>query len=212
MNENNKNCRLLWNFEFSTEKQLPLTDLVVNEKDDLKWESRFFWPDKQIITLCSTDNSILDLSNYEQKYKDDDYFLIPGTNYNIKRRRNELLYKPIIKETPYALGFGHKINLEEIQNIPAQETNKVLHLQKIVHEMQRGRTLIHVQKEAFNYKFPTIPTIKLELARLELDNKVYFSACIEGRSRYLVETISEHLLGKQVSCDYVTFLKNTLRI
>ncbi len=61
---------------------------------------------------------------------------------------------------------------------------------------------------SFIYKFQTTPAIKLELARIEVRGTTYFSACVEGRSLYLVETISEYLMGKQVSCDYVRFLKS----
>lgn len=206
------NQRLVWNFEFSPNKPPPLTRLAIKNKEDLKWEARFFWPDDQIITLYAVDKASLDLALYEQKHKEDDYYLLPDSNYNIKLRRNELLYKPILKQTPYATGFGAKTNLSTITCHSNEHDPSTLDLDKVMQQAKELGTVVHVKKESFIYKFQTRPTIKLELARLEVHNKVYFSACVEGRSLYLVEKISEHLLGKQVSCDYVTFLKNNLQI
>lgn len=195
--------RLVWNFEWSTTKPFSFKDLKAEQKEDLKWEARFFWQDMDIITLCATDDSLLDLTLYKQKHKEDDYFLLPLLNYNIKRRRNELLYKPIVGESIFAIGFGPKINLDE-----ASKNNPFL--KELRRQVDQAR-VVSVMKDAFIYKFNTAPSVKLELARLEVANKVYFSACVEGRCAYLVEQISKHLLGERPSCDYVTFLKGILK-
>ncbi|KTD52836.1 hypothetical protein [Legionella quateirensis] len=204
--------RLVWNFEFSTTKTIPLTDLITDEQDEIKWERRFFWSEDEIIHLTCIDNSLLDLANYHQKHKEDSYYLLPDSNLNIKLRRNELLYKPILQHTPSATGFGTKINLDTIhdQTDTAEDVNSD-YLGSIALEARQKGIEVLVRKEAFIYKFPTIPHIKLELARLEVKEHVYFSACIEGKSLYLVELLSEHLLGKQVSCEYVSFLKNIIK-
>jgi hypothetical protein len=199
----NMNQRLIWNFEFSSKKVLSLIDLKNTPDTEPKWEARFFWPENQIISLNLIDPALLDISHYEQKHKEDFYYILPDHDYNLKRRRNELLYKPVLKKTPLAIGFGPKIKLEEIQN--DSDNN---HLMSIKLLAQEHGTLVQVKKVSFVYKFPTNPKIKLELARIEVHGKTYFSACVEGRSLFLVETISEHLLGKQVSCDYVSFLKS----
>lgn len=196
--------RLVWNFEFSTKKEIPISGLVDNEHDHLKWEKRFFWPEDYIISLCNIDDSLLDLANYQQKHKEDYYYLLPHTNYNIKLRRDELQFKPILKQTPSAIGFGIKINLDERGN------SSEFH--QMAHQARKEGTSVFVKKEAFIYKFHTTPNIKLELARLEVKDSVYFSACVEGKSLFLVETLSDLLLGKQVSCEYVTFLKNILKL
>lgn len=184
---------------------------MVYDLEDLKWEIRFFWSEEQIIKLYNIDNSLLDLATYQQKHKEDYYYLLPDCNYNIKRRRDELLYKPILKQSANAIGFGRKINLEKISDCPDQEPANIRYLKKILKQTKTSGKEIPIKKEAFIYKFPTSPVIKLELARLEVNNKVFFSTCIEGRSLYLVETITEHLLDKHVSCDYVTFLKNIIK-
>ena len=205
------NKRLVWNFEFSTKKNLHCANLKKMEQDNLKWEARFFWPEHETICLYTFNDSLLDIANYKRKHKEDYYYLLPDSNDNIKRRRNELLYKPILKQSTNALGFGAKINLEQIQESADQEPAHILSLQNILREAQERGTVVQVIKDSFHYKFPTNPTIKLELARLIVHNQVHFSLCLEGRSLYLVETMSGYLLEKQVSCDYVTFLKNSLR-
>ena len=202
--------RLVWNFEFSTKKTLPLLNRV-NEPDHLKWEIRFFWPEEQIVSLHVLDNSLLDIANYQQKHKEDYYYLLPDCTYNIKSRREQILYKPALKQATHAIGYGAKINLEAVADYPSQEPATVLKLQKILRKTQEKGIKVGVKKESFTYKFATTPSVKLELARLEVNNKVYFSVCIEGKSLYLVETINEYLLDKQVSCDYVTFLKSIMK-
>lgn len=191
---------LIWNFEFSTQETPLLIPLDAQKEDDLKWESRLFWPDNQIIKLKNLHNALLDLTYYKNKQKQDEYYLLPDGNFNIKRRRNQLIYKPIVDKSAFAIGFGSKINLED----PTQ-TNTIP-LQELLKRAQTQAKIIPVKKEAFVFKFSTVPTIKLELAKLEVHNKIYFSACVEGRSRNLVETISKGLLGLHKSCDYVTFL------
>jgi hypothetical protein len=196
--------RLVWNFEYSTDKSLPLSTLKKEEEaSEHKWEARFFWQQFEIITLCATDDGLLNLTQYKQKHREDTYYLVPDTNYNIKHRRNELLYKPIINQTDYATSFAPKINLGEAsKNNPA--------LEKIRKQTEKA-AIVHVIKDAFIYKFNTIPATKLELARLEVANAVYFSACIEGKSASLVQQISKHLLDGHFSCDYVTFLKTIVK-
>ena len=203
--------RLVWNFEFSQKKSLPLFNLV-DEASELKWEIRFFWPEDSIISLYNIDDSLLDLANYHQKHKEDIYYLVPHCNYNIKRRRDELLYKPILNQSVNAIGFGTKINLEAVNDYPNQEPDNILHLQNILHQTQTAGKEVRVKKESFIYKFATTPVTKLELDRLEVNNQVFFSACIEGKSLYLVEKINEHLMDKQISCDYVTFLKSIIKL
>lgn len=191
---------LIWNFEFFTQETPLLTTLDAHKEDALKWESRLFWPDNQIIKLNNLNNALLDLTSYKNKHKQDEYYLLPEGNFNIKRRRNQLIYKPILDKSAFSIGFGSKINLED----PTQITT--VSLQTLLKRAHTQAKIIPVKKESFVFKFATLPTIKLELAKLEVHNKIYFSACVEGRSRNLVETLSEGLLGLNESCDYVTFL------
>lgn len=187
--------RLVWNFECSTIKPLSLTQLPSEKAEPFKWEARFFWPQDEIITLNVTDESLLDLSLYKQKHRDDVYYLVPDQPYNIKKRRNEILYKPLVKQAPFGLAFESKLVLDDAS--------------KASLGVDKAR-LVPVVKDAFIYSFKTEPTIKLELARLTVANTIYFSACIEGRSANLVEQLTKHSLGEKVSCDYVTFLTGVL--
>ncbi|HAZ7572946.1 TPA: hypothetical protein ACGCKQ_000349 [Legionella pneumophila] len=204
--------RLVWNFEFSSIQTPPLTTLGHDVQDNLKWEKRYFWPPDQIIRIHAIDSSLLDLANYQKKHKEDYYYLLPDSDYNIKQRRNELLYKPVIKQSGSALGFGPKVHLETPQTLSCHGDAEHMNRQELLKKIKEKGIVVFVKKEAFVFKFPTTPTVKLELARLEVKNEAYFSACVEGRSLTLVETISVLLFGNQPSFEYVTFLKKTLKI
>lgn len=206
------NQRLIWNFEFTPEKSLPLATFVDPKEGHLKWEIRYFWPDNKSIILNTIDPSLLNISHYQLKYKEDAYYLLPGQSYNIKKRHNQLFYKPLLQKKDAALGFGTKIPLSSAQDSLHQTELTDPELLNIMQQIAKESIEIAVKKEAFIYTFPTKPKIKMELARLEVLNKIYFSVCIEGRSLHLVETISKHLLGEQVSCEYVTFLKSLLKL
>ncbi|MCE0721604.1 MULTISPECIES: hypothetical protein [Legionella] len=201
------NQRLVWNFEFAPKASLPLAHFVDKKDEQLKWEIRYFWPDDEAIILNTIDNALLELANYKQKIREDYYYLLPGQNYNIKKRRDQLLYKPLLKQINHAVGYGRKITLERTQDqvLPPE-------LQKMIQQVEDEGIEIFVKKEALIYKFPTEPKVKIELARLEVLQKIYFSVCIEGKSLQLVETISKHLLDEPVSCEYVAFLKNLMQL
>lgn len=204
------NKRLVWNFEINTDNPLDLQALPHEEKEEIRWEARFFWPEDQIITLYGLEDSFFDLSTYQAKRRQDSYSLLSNLNYNIKRRRLQLLYKPLLKKTDYLQGYGKKINLADY---PADEvlpgTDNV-YTPTLFAQLKDSQT-IDVIKDTLTYKFPLEPAIKLELARLLINKKIYFSACIEGRSQLFVKTLANHLLKKQISCDYVSFLKQTLK-
>lgn len=189
--------RLVWNFEFTSSSKLILANLDKEKEDELKWEARFFWPENAIIKLKLLDNSLLELSHYQHKQKNDIYYLVKK-NYNIKNRREVLVYKPLIKKGKYAVGFGPKLHLSADALNPE--------IEEVIQQLNNSKTVV-VKKESFSYKFPTQPTIKLELARIEIDSVLYFTLCLEGKSRALVEKMSKHLVGKQPNEEYVSFLK-----
>lgn len=206
------NQHLVWNFEFSPKTNIPLATYMDEKDEQLKWEVRYFGSAHETIILNPIDRAFLELTNYKHKDKEDYYYLLPDLNYNIKRRHNQLLYKPLLKRAKHAVGYGKKIILDPAENTPSQDPQMSPDLQNIIKHIEKESVGINVQKEALIYKIPTKPTIKIELARLEVLHKIYFSVCIEGRSLNLVETISQHLLGKHISCEYVTFLKNILKL
>lgn len=203
------NKRLVWNFEINSDNLLDLGKLPLVERDELRWEARFFWPDDTIITLNGLDEHFLLLSNYRVKHRKDCYSLLPNCNYNIKRRRSELLYKPLLQKTTFC-AYGKKINLSDYPSDAILPGSDNLHAADLLSKLQDRSQEIEVVKEALVYKLTADPTIKLELARLELDKRIYLSACIEGHSQLLVTKIANHLLKGQISCDYVSFLQQTL--
>lgn len=201
--------RLVWNFSIVDENQLDIPGLPHEEQDELRWESRFFYPHDRDISLFGLTEDCLDLSVFKTKRRLDTYYLLPDSSCNIKERRGELLYKPQLGKTDFCTGFGKKINLAETAtdvDLPGDPCKKAGDLLAELH--QYGQQIL-VEKSALVYKFSTQPTIKLELARLLVNKSVYFSVCIEGRSPNLVNLIARHLIKQGDPCDYVTFLKQT---
>ncbi|CEK09418.1 hypothetical protein [Legionella hackeliae] len=195
------NQRLVWNFEINNTPILNIQDLPQSEKESIKWEARYFWSQKEIICLKGLNDSFLDLGNYEIKHRNDQYLLLADDNYNLKKRRDELQYKPLLKEIDGIRGYGSKIDL--CHNSAPEHLS--------LETIQKQALTIAVPKIALIYKFPTVPVVKLELARLTVAEKHFFTVCIEGRSQFLVNHIAKHLLPNQVSCDYVNFLKQIIK-
>jgi hypothetical protein len=201
------NKRLVWNFEIDSHKPLEIQKLLPNQEELIRWEARYFWPENKNIVLYGLDEALLDLSMWKIKQKYDVYFLLPNLPYNIKQRKQDLLYKPLlaIKE-PYR-GFGSKINLTEEQQDSWLAGTDSWSNKKMLVEVQNNSKSLEVEKTVCIYKFSTEPKIKLEIARLKIHNQYYLSLCIEGHSFNLVQEINEHLLQKQITCDYVHFLR-----
>ncbi|MBA3537647.1 MAG: hypothetical protein H0T84_13740 [Tatlockia sp.] len=204
------NTRLVWNFEITNSDLVNFDDLK-ESKEEIRWEARYFWPEDAIISLNGLDSRFLDLSNYEVKQRQDCYSLLIDSNYNIKQRRSQLFYKPLLQETDLLRGYGKKINLE---NYPSELIlpGSKLRAAEIVKQLENNQQKIEVAKEALIYKMPSEPTIKLELARMEIFRNIYFSLCVEGRSQNLVATLARQLMPGGHSCDYVSFLKRILAL
>ncbi len=201
------NKRLLWNFEINDSNPLQMPTPRGLEQEDIRWEARFFWPENTVITLHGLNDKYLDISRYEIKHRDDIYCVLPDANYNLKIRREQLLYKPLLATTPYAQGYGKKIKLDE-----QTRTSSLPGLNDITPSMlwqhsQNTRHKIHVEKEALIYPFETSPKCTLELAKLHVKNATYFSVNIESRSLMLVTSLAKQIIGLDATCDYITFLK-----
>ena len=203
------NKRLVWNFEISTESPLQLPRANCIDENKTHWESRFFWPDNERIVLRGLNDTHRELSRYQVKHREDCYFLLPTTDYNIKIRHEQLSYKPVLMKKPCAIAYGKKIKLAEWptnEPLPGcTEKNTAALMERI----QREGKKINVEKEALIYTFETTPPIKLELAWLHVAGNGYFSTSIESRCMEYVESMSRQLLGDVVTRDYVSFLKST---
>lgn len=193
------NKRLVWNFEIKSDCQLKLPETSIETASDVHWESRFFWPEKDIITLSGLDESFLELSRYKIKHRTDCYYILPNEEHNVKKRRHELVYKPLVNRTRSAIAYGKKIKLED-------DLKYHTLMQKIT---DQGQT-IHIDKEALIYKFQSHPSTKLELARLVIHKKIFFTLCIEAPELTWVEHITRQLTNQSISVDYVTFLKQQM--
>ena len=201
------NKRLAWNFEVNDDTSIQLPDPQVIEQNEVRWEARFFWSNDDIITLHGLNDTYLELSRYKAKHRQDIYCLLPTENYNLKIRREQLIYKPLLTTTPEALGFGNKINLEEQASPQFLPGINNINTKTLLEKIQQDGCRIQVEKEALIYRFDTTPKSTIELARLTINKISYFSANIESRSMVLVKSISQQIIGKRVTCDYVNFLK-----
>ena len=202
--------RLVWNFEINANSPLEMPGPESMNNDSNRWESRFFWGEDLIITLHGLNHRFLELSQYQIKHREDTYFLVPNTDYNLKIRRDALFYKPILSRNPQAIAFGKKIRLDEQphgEKLPGCMEKDAHALIDLVRSQGKK---IPVEKEALIYKFDTSPSTKLELSRLQIGQKAYFSVCIASRSANFVELFSRQLLGEMPNCDYVTFLQHHL--
>lgn len=199
--------RLAWNFEIDTGAPLNLPVVKEEHNEDIHWESRFFWPERDIIPLSGLDKRFLELSRYKIKHRSDTYYLLPDADCNIKERSGEMTYKPLVERTKCASAYGKKIKLEDdstsVINAHGEQTPLHALIQWATNE---GRPVL-VNKEALIYKFESHPPAKLELARLSIDDKIYFSVGIESHARVLVEDLAQHIIGDRETSDYVTFLK-----
>lgn len=200
------NKRLVWNFEIENKKPLQLPSLSTIEEGLMRWECRYFWPVDNIITLHGLNDDFLCLSQYQNKHRQDIYYLLPDANYNLKLRRDELVYKPLLNIKPNAFAYGKKINLQEQpEGLPLAGCDE--DGPSLIARIKKQAIEIKVDKEALIYKFDTSTPSKLELAWLQVDKKSFFSVSIESRSLILVESICAQVLGGLSTCDYVTFLK-----
>lgn len=201
------NKRFIWNFEVNLESSLQFPQTSTIKSEEMYWESRAFWPHSEIITLNKLSDIFLRLSHYQVKLKEDSYYILPNLQYNLKLRKNNLLYKPLITKTPIAIAFGNKINLNEQKAdsyLPGIEDLDTKTLIKKIHQESK---LVHVEKEALIYQFNTTPTAKLELARLTFNHTVHFTLSIESSSYALVQSITEQILGECHAHDYVSYLQ-----
>lgn len=202
------NKRLVWNFELNSLLPINLRTLNTYDKDLLRWEKRFFWPETSIITLNNIDSSYLSFADCKIKQRVDDYYLLTNASYNLKQRQGNLLYKPCLQIKDKCLGFGKKIDLStcaQHENLPGFDKSETVN--QLFTRIQKEKITLLVEKTAFIFTLPTTPRIKLELARLCLHGQYYFTVCVEGYSYDLVHLLSDHLLKQSISCDYVSFLK-----
>lgn len=201
------NKRLVWNFEICPASPLPEITPPEDLEDAIRWEARYFCDDHAIFPLHGLDESFLNLARYKIKERSDVYYLLPGENYNIKKRRDEISYKPLFQQTPECQGFGKKILLENSEDrLPG--VKKPVSAKDLLQKISEAHA-VTVEKTALIYKFGH--SLKLELARLTIKDRIYFSACVEGRSHSLVSRLSQKIFPGQNLSGYVEFLKKTVQ-
>lgn len=201
------NKRLAWNFEIDSDDSftLPVPDAL--ETPGIHWEARFFWSEDDIIILSGLDEHFLELSRYKIKHRSDCYALLPDANYNIKTRHEQLMLKPIVQRTNTAVAYGKKIKLADCTTDIIGENNEPISPRALIQRIKNQAQLINVEKDALIYTLASHPSSKIELARLSIGSRTYFSVNIESSALPIVQQISRQMLAHPEHCDYVTFLK-----
>ncbi len=203
------NKRLAWNFEINSDSPLTLPSRELDLCTDSHWESRFFWQEHEIITLSGLDDLFLDLSRYKIKHHSDRYYLLPNADYNIKARRDELFYKPVIKRKRAATAFGKKVKLKDQTTDILGLNGERIEPKALILLVQNQGKSIQVDKEAIIYQFPSHTKTRLELSRLTIGGRVYYSLSAESPELAIVEHLTQHIVLNQNPLEYVTFLKNS---
>ncbi|KTC64892.1 Uncharacterised protein (plasmid) [Legionella adelaidensis] len=201
--------RLVWNFEI-TLGSFSFPEKFSETKTDFHWEARFFWPETEVISLNELDESYLKLSEYEFKKRKDLYFLLPNFDGNLKLRRDQLLYKPLIDKKNGILAYGSKVKLHELDEDALLVRNEKFKVKEIISLTQKAAPL-EVSKEALIHTFSQKPKVKMELSRIVVNKKIFYSVSFESRCFEYVECLQEKLLNKAVASDYVTFLKRNFK-
>lgn len=197
------NKRFAWNFEINTDAPFvfPMNDVNATANTNKHWETRFFWMDNEVIAVSGLEESLLELSRYKIKHRTDHYYLLPDADYNLKNRRGKLTYKPIIERTKNAIAYGKKITLTDCV------VDKKIDAARLIERIKTQGQLVTVEKEALIYTYQQSTPIKIEFARLRIDQAIYFSLSIESASQMLVENFSQRMVNHATPCDYITFLK-----
>lgn len=220
--------RLVWNFEVHCDNSLALAVKNTYVKEALRWEFRYFWPETEMICLYGLGEPLLALSQYEVKHRQDQYYFLPDQPLNLKERRGEIVYKPLLEANKWACAYGKKIKLTEggglldsssgltHQSLLRQITTKsrVFSIEKevLIYPISKAMLKTHISKpdrEHEENEWEAIVKSKLELTRLSVLNQIYFSLCIEARSKQMVLDLSKKILGqRQASCDYIHFIQS----
>lgn len=203
--------RLIWNFEVDAARPIACAAFPPAIKEDWRWEARCFWPEEEVVALAGLPEGLLDLPMAELSERQDRYLLLPDWHLNLKYRRGELLYKPRMQTGKAAQAFAKKINLADlIEDAPLPGEPKLTgsQLKALLDEAR----LVEVHKTALMVPWPSTPKCKLEFARLRLQDQVFWSLSIESRAESLTEGLMQALLPKAKPADYVSFLKQQLRL
>jgi hypothetical protein len=202
--------RFIWNFEINQTSPIHLPSINDALPENMHWESRYFWPEHKPIVLNGLDDSFLALSRYTIKQRHDKYVILDKFDLNLKFRRDALIYKPKQQQTPIASAYGKKIKYDSISLAlpPDSLSIEVEAFRQMISEPSNN---IEVEKEAVLYKFPTTPKLKIELARINIKNKIFYSFSIESPVLAWVEYLSHHVISSKTPMDYVTFIKSILK-
>ena len=202
------NKRLIWNFEIDSTNSLQLPENNdAFSPEEPRWESRYFWPEDERITLYGLSESFLELSRYRIKHREDTYHLLQNFEYNLKIRRDQLFYKPLLTIEGNLYAYGKKINLAEFPaNTPLPQSSEA-DAATLTKRVQLESKPVRVIKEALIYRLVPNPKTKLELSWLRIASRAYFSVSIESPSKFLVKSLATQIVRSDKATNYISFLK-----
>lgn len=199
------NKRFIWNFEFEQDEPIELKSIATDEHEPLRWEVRYFWPQTEIIRLRGLNEPFLKLDAYKIKEKCDRYYVLANQPFNLKKRRGMIYYKPIIKQCHKVIAYGKKIPL-----LPENKTllmNMGLAFDRWQQAILEEALTVDITKETLTYCFSKPHKTNIEFSRIEVNEAIFLSFCVESRLKSHVIDLANHLLPNTEPLDYVSFLK-----
>ena len=181
--------RFIWQFELTGKPWTPQGNW---QKDDYKWEIRYFWPIETMVRL-NFDEAQLYWDKGICKQHDDIYWLDMAKPMNIKQRHDKYVLKPLVKSIKNRVAYDKKVILE------ASDLSQIKH------------QTIAVTKMALQLIIHQKPKCMLELSKIQLQNKTFSSLSIESRCPEMLDDLNAHLQLPEKPLGYVEFLSQQLR-
>ena len=178
--------RLIWQFELTDQLWEPQGNW---QKDTHKWEIRYFWPIDQIIQLNLTESQL----NWDKgacKIHHDIYWWSKDNPLNIKQRKHKIVYKALIDHKNARFAYDKKVCLS---------TDDIA---------QHDYLAIDVDKMAIQFIIHEKPKCVLELSKVQIQNRMYSSLCLESRCGELLDNLHHHLHLPGKASSYVQLLND----
>ncbi len=201
----------IWNFyiNISDFNQSNLFSCETSEKiakeDKAKWEARYFFPIETPIVLNWPHSLPFSFHFAKAKTHEDTYIIHPEHVINLKKRRSDIYYKPLIKKKQGLFYFGKKEAIDENNPIKLSQTTQLDSTR-----IQNEGTLIALTKNVLKFNYDHPMRCQLEFGWFISQEKNYSTFGIESKSFETVRTLSSFILPNEKKTDYINFLKENL--
>ena len=201
----------IWNFHIKVSdfKQSNLFSSETSEKiakeNKSKWEARFFFPIETPIFLNWPHSLPFSFYFAKAKTHEDTYIIHPEQVINLKKRRTDIYYKPLIEKKQDLFYFGKKEIIDEKNPIILSQTTQL-----DITRIQNESALIALTKNVLKFNYDHPMTCQLEFGSFTFQEKIYSTFGIESKSFEAVSTLSSFILPNEKKTDYINFLKENL--